>query len=154
MSIANVFAIFYVAAQVIERITDFVIKVTKKYDDTKAEIKITEMRIENLKKKIDDVDNKEEEQELYYELENLLKYKNQSDNKMVFQIFIFTSILGILIASLLEIKFLEMLLVSSDSMIETTTVNTTVDTIITGLIIGSGTKPLHDLIKYLEKTKR
>lgn len=144
MSVVNVFAIFYVAAQVIERITELLIKITNRYDDIKAEIEIDEMRIESLKTKIDGVTDKEEKEILYNEMEDILKNKNEKDNHMMFEIFIATSILGIGIAFILGIRFLNLL---------GEPVNSTIDGIITGLVIGSGTKPLHDLIKYIEKAK-
>lgn len=94
-------------------------------------MKIAQMRIENLKKKIDKVDNEEEEESLYYDMEDLLKFKNKLDNDMVFHIFLGTSFLGIFMAYASGIKFLEMLEES---------VNPVIDIIVTGLVLGGWNK--------------
>jgi len=73
-----------------------------------------------------------------------IKEKNKMDNKMVWHFFIYTSILGIVAAYVLNLSFLSLLEVK---------VHPTYDLIITGLVIGSGTKPLHDLITYIQKAK-
>ena len=78
-------------------------------------------------------------------LNELLKAKNKMDNRMVRDFFIYTSVLGILAACLLDLKFLTLLKAPVRPEL--------LDTIITGLVVGSGTKPLHDLIKYIEKAK-
>ncbi|SFM21726.1 hypothetical protein [Methanolobus profundi] len=144
MSVIDVFAIFYVAAQVIERITDSIIKSIGPYDDTKADIEITSFQIDRIKAKLDSDIGKEEEKRLYDKFHTLLKYKNQRDNRMVLGVFVLTSFLGIFLAFVLQLRFLEMLGV---------TVLPVIDSIVTGFLISGGTKPLHDLIKYIEKAK-
>ena len=101
-------------------------------------------------------------------LNELLKAKNKMDNRMVRDFFIYTSVLGILAACLLDLKFLTLLeapitpilnasatpvINTSATPVDNAHVPPVLDTIITGLVIGSGTKPLHDLIKYIEKAK-
>ncbi|WP_340818635.1 hypothetical protein [Methanolobus sp. WCC4] len=63
---------------------------------------------------------------------------------MVLGVFVMTSFLGLPLAFLLQLRFLEMLGV---------TVLPVIDSIVTGFLISGGTKPLHDLIKYIEKAK-
>nr|WP_321498566.1 hypothetical protein [uncultured Methanolobus sp.] len=144
MSVINVFAIFYVAAQVIERITDSIIKLMRSYDNTKADIEVTSFKIQKIKSKLDVDCDKDKEDRLYDELQSQLKYRNQRDNRMVLEIFLMTSFLGILLAFILQIQFLQMLGVI---------VSPVIDITVTGFLISGGTKPLHDLIKYIEKAK-
>jgi uncharacterized protein YqgV (UPF0045/DUF77 family) len=145
MAIGNVFAIFYVVAQVIERILEFIKNSSGVYDETRANIRTIEMRIEDQKKIIEKAREAGEDLESHYEkLNELLKAKNKMDNKMVIDFFIYSSGLGILVCWLLHVRFLTLLEVS---------VHPWLDTVITGLVVGSGTKPLHDLIKYIEKAK-
>ena len=144
MSVINVFAIFYVAAQVIERITDSIIKLMRSYDNTKADIEVTSFKIQKIKSKLDVDCDKDKEDRLYDELQRQLKYRNQRDNRMVLEIFLMTSFLGILLAFILQIQFLQMLGVI---------VSPVIDITVTGFLISGGTKPLHDLIKYIEKAK-
>lgn len=145
MAIANVFAIFYVVAQVIERVVELLKNVSGVYDDTRANIETAERRAEDQKKTIERALEAGEDMEGHYkELNELLKAKNKMDNKMVLDFFIYTSVLGILMSWLLQLRFLTLL---------ASPVNPTLDIIITGLVVGSGTKPLHDLIKYIEKAK-
>ncbi|ETA66891.1 MAG: hypothetical protein PWQ51_237 [Methanolobus sp.] len=144
MSVINVFAIFYVAAQVIERITDSIIKLMRSYDDTKADIEVTSFKIEKIKSRLGVDCDKDREDRLYDELQSQLKYRNQRDNRMVLEIFLMTSFLGIILAFILQIRFLLMLGVAVSPIIDIT---------VTGFLISGGTKPLHDLIKYIEKAK-
>lgn len=145
MSVTNVFAIFYVVAQVIERLVELLKIGLVKYDVIKANIETSEVKIEKLKSLIE-VDCKKEIDltEHYKTLNALIKEKNIMDNKMIWDFFIYTSILGILTTYIFNISFLSLLEVK---------VNPTLDLIITGLVIGSGTKPLHDLITYIQKPK-
>ncbi len=145
MAVANVFAVFYVVAQVIERFVDFVKHAFNAYDDTRANIEAKELEIEDQKKIIETARDSGDNLSKHYErLNGLLKLKNRMDNKMLRDFFVFTSGLGILAAWLLQIRFLALL---------EAPVNPLLDTLVTGLVLGSGTKPLHDLIKYIEKAK-
>lgn len=145
MAVANVFAVFYVVAQVIERVVELLKNVSGVYDDTRANIETAERRVEDQKTIIEKALKAGEDLEGHYrKLNELLKAKNKMDNKMVLDFFVYTSVLGILISWLLQVRFLALLALP---------VNPALDTIITGLVVGSGTKPLHDLIKYIEKAK-
>lgn len=145
MAVANVFAIFYVVAQIIERIAEFLKNGFNIYDEIRANIETVTMEIEDCKTMIEHARNSGEDITVQYtRLNELIRTKNTMDNKMVQHFFLYTSILGILAAWLLQIRFLSLLGAPADP---------TMDIIVTGLVIGSGTKPLHDLIKYIEKAK-
>jgi len=145
LAVVYVFAVYFVVAQVIERIVEFVKDSSSKYDVTRADINTKEREIEDQKKIIEKARDVEEDLGNHYKkLNELLKAKNKMDNRMVRDFFIYTSVLGILAACLLDLKFLTLL---------EAPVRPVLDTIITGLVVGSGTKPLHDLIKYIEKAK-
>lgn len=145
MTVANTFAVFYIVAQVIERIVEFLKNGLGAYDKTRADIETHTIEIEHQKKIIDKTICSGENADAHYKkLNTLLRDKNKMDNQMVWHFFVYTSILGILAAALLNIRFFELLMITSDPLM---------DTIITGLVIGSGTKPLHDLIKCIENAK-
>jgi hypothetical protein len=145
MSVANVFAVFYVVAQVIERVLEFIKNSSGVYDETRANIETAERRIEDQKKIIERAREAGEDLEKHYgKLNELLKAKNKMDNKMVIDFFVYSSGLGILVCWLLHVRFLTLLEVPAHPWL---------DTLITGLVVGSGTKPLHDLIKYIEKAR-
>ena len=145
MPVANTFAVFYIVAQVIERIVEFLKNGLGAYDKARADIETHTLEIEYQKKIIDKtICNGEKADAHYKKLNTLIRQKNKMDNQMVWHFFVYTSIMGILAAALLNIRFLELLNIIS---------NPLMDTIITGLVIGSGTKPLHDLIKYIENRK-
>ncbi|WP_340818162.1 hypothetical protein [Methanolobus sp. WCC4] len=145
MSVVTAFAVFYVAAQAVERITESLIsKICPGHDDAKAATKTADIRIDNLKKEIEKTHDNKKKDDLYNDIEKLLKDKTKFESKIVFRTLIIASTVGIIIAFLLNIRFLDLLEVSA---------NPTIDTIVTGLTIGGGTKPLHDLIKYIEKSK-
>ncbi len=142
MSVTNVFAIFYVVAQVIERFVELLKNGLRKYDKDKADIETYNVKIENQKKIIEKGEGDLTKQ--YEKLNEDIKNKNMMDNKMVWHFFIYTSALGIVAAYFLNLSFLSLLEVN---------VHPTWDILITGLVIGSGTKPLHDLITYIQKAK-
>ncbi len=143
MAVTNIFAIYYVIAQIIERIVEVIKKSSKRYDTVHANIDTDEAEIAN-KKKIIEKELDKDVSERYNELRTLLKNQNNRNNGMVRDLFAISCILGILAAWQLNIRFLALLEVA---------VKPWHDFVITGLVVGSGTKPLHDLIKYIEKTK-
>lgn len=144
MSVTNVFAIFYVVAQVIERFVELLKNGTGTYDVVKANIDTYNVKIEHQKKIIENLKEGEDPTKLYEKLKADIKDKNKMDNNMVWHFFIYTSVLGVLAAYSLNLSFLSLLEVK---------VHPAVDILITGLVIGSGTKPLHDLITYIQKAK-
>lgn len=142
----SLFAVFYVVAQVIERLLQAAKDCSEYCDDVRAETHELEIRIENLKKRIEKMLEKgiDIPSEVYNDLHSLFFLKNKADDKMEKIFFISSAILGILFAFLLNIKFLSMIGVETIPLY---------DIIVTGLVVGGGTKPLHDLIKYIEKAK-
>ena len=102
------FAIFYIAAQAIERITE-------------------------LFSKIGDVESKEVKGALGLTIR---------DWRAVW-LWVIASALGIGLAFWIQLGLFKVSGVS--------TIDQTLDKVLTGIIIGSGTKPLHDLISYVQK---
>lgn len=145
LSVTNVFAIFYVVAQVIERLLETLKNGLGTYDKDKAEIETANVKIENQKKIIEKIRTDGGDLTEHYEkLKKDIMTKNKMDNKMVWQFFMLASGLGIVAAYYLNLSFLSLLEVK---------VHPAWDILITGLVIGSGTKPLHDLITYIQKAK-
>ncbi len=145
MSVTNVFAIFYVVAQVIERLLETLKNGLGTYDKDKAEIETANVKIENQKKIIEKIRTDGGDLTEHYEkLKKDIMTKNKMDNKMVWHFFMLASGLGIVAAYYLNLSFLSLLEVK---------VHPAWDILITGLVIGSGTKPLHDLITYIQKAK-
>jgi len=145
LSVTNVFAIFYVVAQVIERLLETLKNGLGTYDKDKAEIETANVKIENQKKIIEKIRTDGGDLTEHYEkLKKDIMTKNKMDNKMVWHFFMLASGLGIVAAYYLNLSFLSLLEVK---------VHPAWDILITGLVIGSGTKPLHDLITYIQKAK-
>jgi len=105
------FAVFYFAAQAVERVTE----VFSKIGDIAGK------------------DEKDREKQPYFLLTR--------DWRAIW-LWIVASALGIGLAFGIQLD-----LVKASG----TAINQTVDQILTGIIIGAGTKPLHDLISYVQK---
>ena len=81
MTVANVFAIFYVVAQVIEQIVEFLEKGFCMYEGTRANIETATMEIVDNKKIIGNACGSGENITAHYEkLNKLLRVKTKTDN--------------------------------------------------------------------------
>jgi len=143
----SVFAVSYLMAQFIERAVEpfSEIKLQKK-----SEAKLfsdTEM-IDDLREMIDSLSEKKGKLEAEKKLE---KY----EAKRVIAMWGLASFLGILLCYF-TVGLFEIVGVSFQplAVASRTITGHTFDSILSGMIVGGGTKPLHDLIGYIEKEKK
>jgi hypothetical protein len=147
----SVFAVFYLMAQFIERVVEPFSEIKrpmkektdpKKKANTGALFSDTE-RIKILRKEVDITPDEEKETEL-----------DKLDAKRVIAMWGLTSFLGILLCYF-TVGLFEVVGVSFHSLAVAgrTITGHTVDSILSGMIVGGGTKPLHDLIGYIEKAQ-
>lgn len=149
----SVFAVLYIMAQFIERAVEpFSEKKLPKKDttakpeaNTRALFSDTD-RINILREKVDRTPDEEKELE-EKELDKLV-------TKRVIAMWGLTSFLGILLCyftvglfEVVGVHFQPLAIANS------TITGHTIDSILSGMIVGGGTKPLHDLIGYIEKEK-
>lgn len=172
VEVLSVFAVYYVVAQVIERILETLKNCCGYYEKKRAELETLQLKIEKTKERIKELNGDTEIKDLdlkieitkkriealngdtkiskdyndllYDELSLLLTKEKTGDNLIVAIFFVVSAALGFVFAYFLDLKFLDMLNVS---------VGKWWDIGITGLVVGGGTKPLHDLISYIEKAK-
>jgi hypothetical protein len=156
----SVFAVSYLMAQLIERVVEpfsekkLQANVTKTDGNTRALFGDT-VRIESLREKVVRIREKREPREKELEEKRLdEKLIDKYNTKRVIAFWGLTSFLGILLCYL-TVGLFEIVGVSFQSLAigGRTITGHTVDSILSGMIVGGGTKPLHDLIGYIEKEK-
>lgn len=136
----SVFAVAYLMAQFIERAVEPFSEI-KIRENTGAKLFSDTERIEDLR--MEKKKSATEDEEL-----------NRLEAKRVIAMWGLTSFLGILLCYFI-VGLFEIVGVSFQSLAVGNGIITghTVDSILSGMIVGAGTKPLHDLIGYIEKEK-
>jgi len=151
----TVFAPLYVAAQAIERFLEPLAARTKPTTKEKAEVKkaigdkevleavaglVADASVEDPKGELEEADEKvgQAEREL-----------GRAKSQRAVVLWAAASALGLLVCACLGLGLIEAVskTASSSDFVRT------VDVLLTGLAVGAGTKPLHDLISRLEKAK-
>ena len=136
----SIFAIFYLIAQLIERIVELVSGCGKVFVDP-DEIEKKKLEIDLLRKesetKISDVKKRED-------FKTAIESKENMETRRKIRLWGFSSILGVVFSyflfGLFDMVGIQILRFC--------------DSLFSGIIIGDGTKPLHDLITYIEKRKK
>lgn len=141
-TIISIFTVYYILAQIIERVTEL-------FSPWFCKREIEELRreMEDIEKIIDKkiansggLHNIEQEQKGRKEKrDELLKLRA----RRIAGLWFLASVMGIILCGLIGVRFFETAGI---------TVSPWLDKILTGLLIGSGTKPLHDLIVIIEKS--
>lgn len=148
----SVFAIFYILAQAIERFLEYFSEASFLGKDKKA-IDESERKIKDWQKIIDkSIEKDPSDTNLQVTIERNQKNIDTEESKIsgkkskrIVGLWLFASILGILLCWVFKIGFL--------GTIGATISYTWLDYLVSGIVIGSGTKPLHDVIAYIEKAK-
>jgi len=148
----SVFAVSYLMAQFIERAVEpfSEIKLRKK---SEAKLFSDTERINNLRETINNLSEKKGSQEAEKKLAE--KELDKYEAKRVIALWGLTSFLGILLCYF-TVGLFEIVGVSFQplAVASRTITGHTFDSILSGMIVGGGTKTLHDLIGYIEKEKK
>jgi hypothetical protein len=143
----SVFAVFYLMAQFIERAVE---PFSEMKLQTKPEAKLFSDTdtISDLRKMLKDLSENKRDKEAEKKLD---KY----EAKRVFAFWGLNSFLGILLCYF-TVGLFEVVGVSFQplAVASRTITGHTFDSILSGMIVGAGSKPLHDLIGYLEKQEK
>lgn len=145
----SLFATFYILAQIVERIIELVSEVgylgkhKTKIEDDKREIEYYQKIIEKKLEKNPDISAIKSESE---EIKRIEEGKRTLEMCRIASIWLFASLLGIIVCWVVNVGFFKA--------IGITETVTSWDKLGSGLLVGSGTKPLHDLIAKIEKTAK
>jgi hypothetical protein len=158
----SVFAVAYLMAQFIERVVEpfseikrpKMITAPKPKENPGASKANTEAPKANTAALFGDTDRIEELRSMAKRTEKQDEELDKWDAKRAIALWGFTSFLGILLCYF-TVGLFEVVGVSFQNwaVAGRTLTGHTVDSILSGMIVGGGTKPLHDLIGYIEKEK-
>ena len=143
------FATFYILAQIVERIIELVSEVgylgkhKTEIEKGKRKIEYYQKIIEKKLEKNPDINAIETESN---EIEKIEKGKRDLEMCRIASLWLFASLLGIAVCWVANVGFFKT--------IGITETVTSWDKLGSGLLVGSGTKPLHDLIAKIEKTAK
>jgi hypothetical protein len=154
--IITIFIVFYLVAQAVELITGLFKKHVLHVRD--AEINIQKMASEEAAKKAaekivnvaaGEIDENAENEIIA--LEKIVKDYQRANSRYKLHLGLFATALGILACASLKIGFLENII--GYTHFKPIVWGVTPDHLFTGVVVGGGTRPLHDLLKYVEKKK-
>jgi hypothetical protein len=124
----------------------------------KAKINALELKIKNYQLLIDEIIKKEgastdDIDEIEDKIGILMKKIRTHRARRAFGSWVFASYFGVVLCGILQVGLISSVtaLVKSS---QPQTIDPTLDWVLTGVLIGSGTKPLHDLLTTLEKAAK
>jgi ElaB/YqjD/DUF883 family membrane-anchored ribosome-binding protein len=141
----SIFAVFYLFAQLSERVTEVFSdevsgKSSTKVDENKTNIDVAKSRIDARIK----ADSNSYVEDLKKEISTLAQSTDYETQKRAVALWVVASAVGVLLTAL-SLGFFQL--------IGLTWMPHVWDSFISGIIIGGGTKPLHDFISYIQTQK-
>jgi hypothetical protein len=130
------FALFYVAAQAIERLIEPFSQLFLTTSETKKELDSNVARALTTGAAADGEAAAKKQDEL-----------NRKRGERALVLWAVATVLGMLLSGFAGLYFVNAILAAGSSMSQP------LDVLVTGLVIGGGSKPLHDLISNVQKTK-